>query len=480
MAADQEYAEAQHNLGVCLFYGRGGTKDQAQAAAMFAKAAEKDHPESTHMLGVCFQNGQGVAKDKEKALELFRRAAGMGVEESKSKIVVMEERHVRESELSDLGQRIESIKEGFIQLQLERAATEEVTHAYKGAGFFLSNVKSETPIRARVEQAKKAESEIKALRQQLQSKEKERQELLQSNMSKAHEIERLQELLRVSQEETAECRHEIEALKLANKDLEAEGARQRQQIKDLLTENTELKTVGEWVKNQRIDVLKDSLTAVVRSTIKDADERERKLKSELEMLRARGMRPGVAGSGGEGEGGEHAAVFLKRMRGDVFLQDALVRHIITSVRDDDMAGRIASIKELADEAEGMEKLAYTCCEKLLEHLDTGSVLEEEDAISLRDSLNRIQGSIAMTLHSTKQTNEQHLAKVKRLEDDNAQLRGELADLKSLVQELAQIADEQRESVESVAASATNVDTAIRKVARKVIRPAALHTTMTLV
>jgi hypothetical protein len=467
-SANQEYTEAQHNLGVCLFHGRGITRDYAHAASLFAKAAEKDHPESTHMLGVCFQNGHGIPKDKEKALDLFRRAAGLGVEESQTKIMVMEERHTRELELSDLGHRIENIKGGFIQLQLERAATEEVTHAYKGAGFFLSNVKSETPIRARIEQAKKAEMEIKSLRQLLHGREKEIKDLVHSNTLKDMEIARLDEMVDMLQEETERQKRMIEALQEEVRQLEAERAEQREQIKELMTENTELRTVAEWAKKQRVSAIKDSLVAVVRATIKEADEREKKLKQEIEQLRARTSRPGGGGVGAsDGDGGDQAAGVLRRVRRNVFLQDALMRHVIMSVRDEDMNNKVASIKEVADEAEGMEKLAYVCCEKLVEHIDTGSVLEDDQAVALRDALTRIQGSMNMTLLKAKQVNEHHGSQVRRLEAENAKLRGELGDVKTKVEELVAITEQQRTSVQAVAASALDVESAMRKVADKV-------------
>jgi len=134
-------------------------------------------------------------QDRAKAIELYKRASDLGVEESEMKIQVLEDRVARESEIEQLENRLGNIKDGFIQLQLERSATEEVTHAYKGAGFFLSNVKSETPIRARIEQAQKAEQEIKHLRTEVIEREKERKALMQGHEGKMHEIEHLHDMV---------------------------------------------------------------------------------------------------------------------------------------------------------------------------------------------------------------------------------------------------------------------------------------------
>ena len=53
-AAEQNYAEAQNNLGVCYANGQGVAKDEVEAVKWFRKAAEQNYAEAQNNLGVCY------------------------------------------------------------------------------------------------------------------------------------------------------------------------------------------------------------------------------------------------------------------------------------------------------------------------------------------------------------------------------------------------------------------------------------------
>lgn len=55
--------------------GRGVAKDGAQAFIQYRKAAEQDYAAAQHNLGVMYANGLGVAKDAAKACMWYRKAA---------------------------------------------------------------------------------------------------------------------------------------------------------------------------------------------------------------------------------------------------------------------------------------------------------------------------------------------------------------------------------------------------------------------
>jgi TPR repeat protein len=74
-AAEQNYVNAQYNLGVCYHDGLGLTTNYVEAVAWFRKAAEQNQAEAQFNLGVCYRNGQGVAKDDMEAVKWYRRAA---------------------------------------------------------------------------------------------------------------------------------------------------------------------------------------------------------------------------------------------------------------------------------------------------------------------------------------------------------------------------------------------------------------------
>ena len=79
-AAEQNFAEAQYNLGVCYYAGEGVAKDQVEAVKWYRKAAEQNLAEAQYNLGFCYYNGEGVAKDSVEAYKWLLLAARQGDE----------------------------------------------------------------------------------------------------------------------------------------------------------------------------------------------------------------------------------------------------------------------------------------------------------------------------------------------------------------------------------------------------------------
>ena len=74
-AAEQDYAVAQNNLGVCYRDGQGVAQDFVEAVKWFSMAARQNYPPAQFNLGVCYASGQGVAQDYEAAVKWYRKAA---------------------------------------------------------------------------------------------------------------------------------------------------------------------------------------------------------------------------------------------------------------------------------------------------------------------------------------------------------------------------------------------------------------------
>ena len=63
-------------LGTAFTVGSlGVAKDEVEAVKWYRKAAEQNYAEAQYNLGVCYANGQGVAKDEAEAVKWFRKAA---------------------------------------------------------------------------------------------------------------------------------------------------------------------------------------------------------------------------------------------------------------------------------------------------------------------------------------------------------------------------------------------------------------------
>ena len=400
-ASAQGFAEAQYNLGVCMLHGKGTKKDEAGAVRMLQGASQQDHAEAMCMLASLYADGlAGLTQSKEDALALYAQAANLGSEEARYKRLVMEDLLARETELEALQRKIGKINDGFIQLQLERAANEEVSHAYKGAGFFLSNMKSETPARARIEQAKRAESEIKKLRHQVVEKEHATQSFSDQIEGWKNEVQMLQERILFLEQASEGAAGKVEALTIQCKKLEASEVQLKNQVKDLLAENTELRAVADWAKNQRVEALKQALSSVVKTTITEQNEREKLLRTELKNLRKQ-LEAALAGKDGKpvvvqhDETTDDSAAFLKRVRRDMLMQEILLKEILTGMRhEEDYHDHVEFVKEAVQRADDGERLLQGACEEVLDHIDTGhEEMTDDETHGLRTALKRIMKSI---------------------------------------------------------------------------------------
>ena len=79
-------AKAQFNLGRMYEKGWGVTKDYKKAMEWYAKAAEQGYARAQYNLGVMYYNGWGVPKDYKKAMEWYTKAAGQGLAAAQNNI----------------------------------------------------------------------------------------------------------------------------------------------------------------------------------------------------------------------------------------------------------------------------------------------------------------------------------------------------------------------------------------------------------
>ena len=54
-AAEQNYAPAQYNLGLCYDHGDGVAENQVEAVKWYRKAAEQNDAEAQYNLGICYE-----------------------------------------------------------------------------------------------------------------------------------------------------------------------------------------------------------------------------------------------------------------------------------------------------------------------------------------------------------------------------------------------------------------------------------------
>ena len=77
-SADQGYAPAQCDLGICYENGEGVKQDFKEATRWVRMAADQGLAEGEYQLGFYYYHGAGVPKDLQKALEWNQKAADQG------------------------------------------------------------------------------------------------------------------------------------------------------------------------------------------------------------------------------------------------------------------------------------------------------------------------------------------------------------------------------------------------------------------
>lgn len=73
-AAELGNADAQNDIGVCYYIGRGVEQDYTKAAQWVKRAADQGNTQGMSGLGECYYYGRGVEQDYNKAFDLFKKA----------------------------------------------------------------------------------------------------------------------------------------------------------------------------------------------------------------------------------------------------------------------------------------------------------------------------------------------------------------------------------------------------------------------
>ena len=75
--ATQGIAEAQTNLGLLYYYGRGVLRDYTKAREWFEKAAAQGDADAQYNLGALYEFGHGVKQDSVRAFMWYNVAASL-------------------------------------------------------------------------------------------------------------------------------------------------------------------------------------------------------------------------------------------------------------------------------------------------------------------------------------------------------------------------------------------------------------------
>jgi TPR repeat protein len=149
-SAEQNYAPAQHNLGVAYAFGEAVTQDEVEAVKWFQKAAAQNIAEAQYNLGASYCNGRGVAQDYAEAMHWYRKAAEqnyaqaqyvLGIAYTFGEAVPQDEVEAYKWTFLAAAQGLEDAKEAMTRLE-DTITREQIAEAQKLARNFQSR---ETP-----------------------------------------------------------------------------------------------------------------------------------------------------------------------------------------------------------------------------------------------------------------------------------------------------------------------------------------------
>ena len=115
MAASQELADAQCNLGICYFEGRGVPQDYTQAAEYYREAANQGYAEAQYNLATCCYDGFGVSQDYVEAykwLHLIPLGKRFGLLECAYKLQAEIAAKLKPEEIAEALRRADSFRRG--------------------------------------------------------------------------------------------------------------------------------------------------------------------------------------------------------------------------------------------------------------------------------------------------------------------------------------------------------------------------------
>ena len=79
-------AQAQYNLGVMYFNGKGVEKDYSNSIKWWNLAADQGNDKAQYILGVMYEEGKGVKKNLKTAKTWFQLASNQGLAKAKEKL----------------------------------------------------------------------------------------------------------------------------------------------------------------------------------------------------------------------------------------------------------------------------------------------------------------------------------------------------------------------------------------------------------
>ena len=109
-AAEQNYAPAQNNLGLCYENGKGVEANRVEAAKWYRKAAEQNDVDAQYNLGMCYERAEAGTEDWAEVYKWLSLAARQGHEGAKKFMIVLESKLMTPEQIAQGQKRAREFK----------------------------------------------------------------------------------------------------------------------------------------------------------------------------------------------------------------------------------------------------------------------------------------------------------------------------------------------------------------------------------
>jgi len=109
-AAEQNYAPAQYNLGLCYEHGNGVAANRVEAAKWYRKAAEQNYVDAQFNLGMSYEEADPGTEDWAEVYKWLSLAAMQGHERAKKFMTVLESKLMTPEQIAQGQKRAREFK----------------------------------------------------------------------------------------------------------------------------------------------------------------------------------------------------------------------------------------------------------------------------------------------------------------------------------------------------------------------------------
>ena len=295
--AKKGFAQAQYNLGVMYFNGKGVIKDYSNAIKWWNLAADQGNDKAQYILGVMYEEGKGVKKNLKTAKTWFQLASNQGLAKAKEKLTTLLDKtkgHLQED--TNISEELKSSKEliNFYKeikdLQTTNASLRSELNQIKSEKFQAIEATDQANAETKKEQLeslKELKRSYKGIKDLQIATAALRSELNQIKSEKIKAIEATNQANAETKQEQLKSLKELKKSYKEIKDLQTTNTSLRSELNQIKSEKTKVieatNQTNAKAKQEQLESLKELKTSY--QEIKDLQTKNASLQSKLNQIK---------------------------------------------------------------------------------------------------------------------------------------------------------------------------------------------------